>query len=99
MLIKKEILTESKTVECLFDSSNILSSRYTPSLSELLIYFNSGDLYKYTNVGYSDYLIFENSKSQGVEFAKRIKNKYDFEKVGTYDIDAYLEEINKIKGK
>ena len=60
-------------ITCLFKSSNILSSEYIQEKKELIITFNAGRRYTYSNLEYKDYLRFEIAESQGEVFNKHIK--------------------------
>ena len=71
MLLKR--LEKEKSIECLYDSSNIIASSYDKSTRDLTITFNHGTQYIYTNVKNSDYLRLEIADSQGSIFNKFIK--------------------------
>jgi hypothetical protein len=60
-------------VSCLFKSSNILSSDYNQEKKELMITFNAGRRYTYSNIENKDYIRFEIAESQGEVFSKHIK--------------------------
>jgi hypothetical protein len=61
VLIKHE---EKGSIECLYDSSNILGSKYIVNQKKLAIIFNSGRQYVYEGVTFTDYSKFEKSESQ-----------------------------------
>jgi hypothetical protein len=50
---------ENGSIECLYDSSNILGSKYITTDKKLAIIFGSGRQYVYEGVKYEDYKKFE----------------------------------------
>jgi len=92
MIKKKKKINEE--IVCSYDSSNILASKYEPKSKKLTITFNRGTQYLYLGVEPNEYKVFEEAKSQGVEFNKIIKIK-DFEKLGDVDPIKLVEEIEK----
>jgi len=97
MLLNKHIDKES--IENLYESSNILASRYNTISQKLAIIFKGGRQYLYHDVKKSDYDIFENAESQGKVLNTHIKN-YKVEKIdGTVDITPILEQIEQLKNK
>lgn len=81
---KKNHVEEDGTVgyiECIYESSNILTSTYFPKSNILYIAFNKGGVYSYGNIDSELYEQFESSESQGKFFINEIKknsNKYPF---------------------
>ena len=84
-------------VECLYDSSNIIASKYVTKDKKLAIIFKSGRQYVYSDVTYLDYSKFETSEGQGKVFNTIIK-KYSYSRAEK-DVDTtqLLEQINKLK--
>ena len=94
MLLKR---TEKENIiECIYNSSNILSSKYDKQSKNLTIVFKRGAQYIYENVSQSDYLRFEIADSQGVVLNERIK-QYPFIKGDLVDAKVIEEEIDKLK--
>lgn len=84
-------------IECIFNSTNILSSIYFPKTKVLYISFSRGITYKYINVSESIYNDFENADSQGKFFIKNIKNNKDF--LYSKEFTLYESEIKAAKEK
>lgn len=84
-------------IECIYDSTNILSSIYFPKTKILYISFNRGMTYKYFNIEESLYYQFENSDSQGKFFVKNIKN--DINLIYSKEFKLYESEIKDAKDK
>ena len=63
----KEIIT--------YDSSTIKCSEYNFLTKELLVEFNNGKLYNYTDVENEEYINFSTSDSVGKSFSTIIKTK------------------------
>ena len=82
-------------ISCLFKSSNILSSDYNQEKKELVITFNAGRRYTYSNIGYKDYLRFEIAESQGEIFNKHIK-KYPTKRNDDVDTKNLLNRVSEI---
>ena len=80
---------------CLFKSSNILSSDYNQEKKELIITFNAGRRYTYSNLEYKDYLRFEIAESQGEVFNKHIK-KYPTKRNEDVDPTNLLNRVSEI---
>lgn len=88
---------ENGAIENLYDSSNILASKYDTSSKKLAIIFNSGRQYLYHDVLRSDYDIFERAESQGKILHSTIK-KYKVEKVDdVIDTTLLVEQIQTLK--
>jgi len=52
VLLKHE---ENGSIECLYDSSNILGSKYVVNEKKLALIFNYGRKYNYEGVTFTDY--------------------------------------------
>lgn len=96
MLVKRN--EKENVVECLFSSSNVLSSRYDKGTQELTVIFNAGTQYKYKGVRLTDYTRFELSDSQGKELNGRIKT-YPTEKMDNVDTTKLVREIHEYTPK
>jgi len=94
VLIKHE---ENGSIECLYDSSNILGSKYIVNEKKLAIIFNSGRQYVYEGVTLTDYSKFEGGDSQGKLLHSIIK-KYSYsQSKELVDITPLVEQIEEIK--
>ena len=88
---------ENGSIECLYDSSNILGSKYISGSKKLAIIFSSGRQYVYEGVKYEDYKKFESSESQGKTLHTILK-KYPYtQSKDNVDVNPILEQINEIK--
>jgi hypothetical protein len=94
VLLKHE---EDDFIECLYDSSNVLGSKFLKKEKKLAVIFKSGTQYVYNNVTNEDYKQFESSDSQG-KLLNTVIKKYTFEKSkNIIDVSPMLEQINVIK--
>ena len=94
MLLKR--VEKENVVKAIYDSSNILASKYEKNNKKLTITFKRGAQYIYNDVSASDYMRFETAESQGAILNSHIK-PYSFEKGETVDADLIVEDIDKIK--
>jgi hypothetical protein len=88
---------ESGHIECLYDSSNILGSKYIVNEKKLAIIFNSGRQYVYEGVTFTDYTKFESSESQGKLLHSVIKKYAYSQSKEIVDVKPMIEQINSIK--
>ena len=91
----KNFKEKDGVITCLFKSSNILSSDYNQEKKELIITFNAGRRYTYSNLEYKDYLRFEIAESQGEVFNKHIK-KYPTKRNEDVDPTNLLNRVSEI---
>tara|TARA_R100000697_G_scaffold58600_2_gene71653 strand:- start:3329 stop:3622 length:294 start_codon:yes stop_codon:yes gene_type:complete len=95
MLLNKHIDKES--IENLYESSNILASRYNTISQKLAIIFKGGRQYLYHDVKRTDYNEFESAVSQGKVLNSKIKN-YKSDKIEEIvDTTPILEQIELLK--
>ena len=95
MILNRHIDKES--IESLYDSSNILASRYNTISKKLAIIFKGGRQYLYHDVNKKDYDVFEQSESQGKVLNSVIK-KYKFDRIEeVVDVTPINEQITLIK--
>jgi hypothetical protein len=88
---------ENGAIENIYDSSNILASKYVIATRKLAIIFKGGRQYLYRDVKREDYNIFENAESQGKILHTTIK-KYKAEKIEEIvDVIPLLEQISILK--
>ena len=93
------ILTRNEndqTVEALYESSNILSSKYDKNTKDLTIIFKKGTSYKYSGVPSKDYMRFETAESQGKVLNSHIK-QHSFVQLGDVNVDDIVKEIQDNK--
>ena len=97
MLLNKHIDKES--IENIYESSNILASRYNTISQKLAIIFKGGRQYLYHDVKRNDYNEFENAISQG-KALNSIIIKYKSDKVeNIVDTTPILEQIDILKNQ
>jgi hypothetical protein len=94
MILKKQ--EKNNLVQAIYESSNICASTYNNQTKDLVIVFNNGGQYKYTNVSETDYTRFEIADSQGAIFNSHIK-KYNFEKLDKINVASIIKEVNELK--
>ena len=95
-MLLKRFERENGTVEALYESSNIIASRYCKNTNQLTLTFKAGDEYIYEKVAISDYHKLELADSQGVAFSKYLRS-YPFTKGPSVDIIALRERILGVK--
>ena len=85
------------SIENLYESSNIIASKYDINSRKLAIIFKTGRQYLYHDVKKEDYKTFEGAESQGKILHTVIK-KYKTERVeDIVDMSPIYEQINIIK--
>ena len=84
-------------IENLYNSSNIIASKYNIGSRKLAIIFNTGRQYLYHDVKKEDYDLFENAPSQGMILHSVIK-KYKTERVADVeDMSPLYDQIKILK--
>lgn len=95
MIVNKYI--NEGVIENLYDSTNVMASKYDSNQKKLAVIFGSGLQYVYHGVTLEDYQKFEDSDSQGSAIHKYIK-KYKSEKSpDKVDVNIIKEQIEEIK--
>jgi hypothetical protein len=94
MLIKRT--QKGNIITSLYESTNILASKYNTTNNNLVLVFKSGFEYSYEGVDVSDYNKLELAESQGKIFNKYIK-QYPFSQLGTADIEDIRKRIDEVK--
>ena len=90
---------ENGAIENIYDSSNILASKYVTATKKLAIIFKGGRQYLYHDVIRNDYDIFEGAESQGKILHSVIK-KYKAERVDdVVEVSLIIEQISNLKQK
>ena len=85
------------SIENLYNSSNIVASKYNIGSRKLAIIFNTGRQYLYHDVKKEDYDLFEGAPSQGKMLHSVIK-KYKTERVADVeDMTPIYEQIKILK--
>lgn len=80
MAITKEEIRGTKIINEI-KSSNIKGSVYDTQDKTLLIEFNNGSIYQYSDVPHQEYTKFRIAKSQGTFFSNEISKKYKYRKL------------------
>jgi hypothetical protein len=94
ILLKHE---ENGSIECLYESSNVLGSKYIKGKKKLAVIFKSGIQYVYSDVTYEEYRKFELAESQGKVLNSVVKG-HEYEKSpDKVDVTPMVEQINSIK--
>jgi len=83
-------------INAIYSSSNICASTYNSTTNELIIIFNHGGQYKYTDVTKTDYMRFELAESQGSVLNTHIK-KYPSSKIDNVDTTNIMKEVEVLK--
>lgn len=73
MIVQRQ--EKDSIIRALYESSNILGSKYGRETKELVVYFSNGSVYQYPDVSGPDYLQFESADSQGSVFNAIIRKK------------------------
>lgn len=94
MILEK--IEKNGLIEVLYESSNIVASKYNKSDKSLSIIFKHGGNYVYSNVPETDYFRFETAESQGKVLNSNIK-KYAFIKEENVDVSEVIDRIKNIK--
>lgn len=84
-------------IECLYDSSNVLASKYVVKDNKLAIIFSSGRQYVYEDVKKEDYVKFESSESQGKTLNTIIKKYKSEMSKDIVNVTPLKEQINNLK--
>jgi len=94
MLVKRQ--EKEGKIKSMYASSNVCASTYDKTTKDLIIIFNNGGQYKYSDVSMTDYTRFELADSQGKVINSHIKN-YVFEKLDAVDTKVILNEVETIR--
>lgn len=95
MLLQSSQDQEGK-ISSLYDSSNVLASKYDPMTRKFVIIFNNGGQYLYEDVTKKTFDEFQNAKSQGNAVHSIIK-RHHVKKLGVVNIDSIVEDIGRLK--
>jgi len=94
MIIDK--VEKNGIIEAIYESSNIVASKYNHTDKTLNIVFKHGGSYSYYNVDNTDYIRFETAESQGKILNSNIK-RYSFSKNENVDTTKVVDKIKKLK--
>ena len=84
-------------IENIYDSTNVIATKYDSNKRKLAVIFGSGQQYLYHDVTLEDYRKFESDDSQGKAIHKYIR-KYKFDKSDEpVDITIIKEQVEKLK--
>ena len=104
MIIKKYYDEKEKADEVWYDSSMIYYTKFVEDENEnkgnLFVTFKNGTLYVYKSVAYGDYLVFKNggtsASSQGKALNSIIKPMYEYENLGSQDMESLKRRLDEI---
>jgi hypothetical protein len=97
-MLLQSIQDQEGKISSLYDSSNVIASKYDPKERKFVIIFGGGGQYLYENVTKHTFDEFQNSKSQGSAIHSIIK-KHHTKKIGNVDISAIIEDIERLKNE
>lgn len=97
MLLQSAQDQEGK-ISSLYDSTNVLASKYDPSSRKLVIIFNNGGQYLYEDVTKHTFDLFQKAKSQGNAVHSVIKGHH-VKKVGIINVETIIEDIERLKNE
>ncbi len=80
MAIIKEEIVGTKIINEI-KSSNIRKTTFDTETKKLVVEFNNGQQYEYSEVPHQVYTAFRMSESQGSFFSKNIVKKYNYKKL------------------
>jgi hypothetical protein len=94
MLLRR--IENGNVVEALYESSNIVASKYDKTTNQLKLIFKGGVEYIYEGVKVTDYHKLELADSQGKAFNKYLRS-YQFVKGDKVDINEIFTRIEEVK--
>jgi hypothetical protein len=95
-MLLQSVQDQEGKISSLYDSTNVLASKYDPSLRKFVIIFNNGGQYLYEDVTKKTFDEFQKAKSQGSAVHSIIKRHHS-KKVGVIDVETIIEDIEKLK--
>lgn len=95
-MLLQSVQDQEGKISSLYDSSNVLASKYDPHSKKFVIIFNNGGQYLYDNVPENAFIEFQKAKSQGKLIHSLIKT-YNGKKVSVIDIRTIIEDIENLK--
>lgn len=97
-MLLESVEDQEGKISSLYDSTNVLASKYDPNSRKFVIIFNNGGQYLYEDVTKKTFDEFQKSKSQGNAVHSIIK-RHHAKKVGIIDVESIIEDINKLKNE
>lgn len=97
-MLLESVQDQEGKISSLYDSSNVLASKYDPSSRKFVIIFSNGGQYLYEDVTKNTFDQFQKSKSQGSAIHSIIKGHHA-KKVGVVDTDNILNDIDRLRNK
>ena len=97
-MVLQSVQDQEGKISSLYDSSNVLASKYDPNSRKFVIIFNNGGQYLYEDVTKHTFDEFQKAKSQGSAVHTIIKRHHS-KKVGIVDVDAIIQDIEKLKNE
>ena len=97
MILNKHV-NEGK-IENIYDSTNVIATKYDMGINKLAVIFGSGQQYLYHDVTMEDYQKFEDSDSQGKAIHKYIKKYKNEKSTNLVDVTIIKEQIEKLKNE
>ena len=95
MVLNSQTDHEGK-ISSLYDSSNVIASKYDPNSNKLVVIFGNGRHYLYEQVTPKTFENFQRSPSKGSAIHSIIKSHHTIS-LGNIDITHIKEDIDKIK--
>ena len=95
MVLNSQTDHEGK-ISTLYDSTNVIASKYDPASKKLVVIFGNGRHYLYEQVTPKTFEVFQQSPSKGSAIHSIIKTHHTVS-LGNIDITHIKEDINRIK--
>ena len=97
-MLLQSVQDQEGKISSLYDSSNVIASKYDPKERKFVVIFGNGGQYLYEDVTKHTFDEFQKSKSQGSAIHSIIK-KHHTKKVGIIDVSTIVEDIERIKNE
>jgi hypothetical protein len=97
-MVLQSYTDELGKISSIYDSSNVLASKYDPNLKKFVIIFGNGGQYLYENVDRSTFNSFQSAKSQGSLVHSLIKS-HKQTKLDPVDVVQIKEDIIRNKNE
>lgn len=97
-MVLQSVQDSEGKISSLYDSSNVLASKYDPFSKKFVIIFSNGGQYLYDNVPENVFMEFQKAKSQGKLIHSLIKS-FHGKKVSVVDTKTIIEDIERLKNQ
>jgi len=97
-MVLQSVQDNEGKISSLYDSSNVLASKYDPFSKKFVIIFSNGGQYLYDNVPENVFNEFQKAKSQGKLIHSLIKT-FHGKKVSVIDTKTIIEDIERLKNQ